>query len=327
MIRWGILGTGKIARRLAKAIAVLPDAELAAIGSRSAETAEAFGHEFSVPCRFDRYEDLVACPDVDVVYVATPHSRHLQDATLALEAGKPVLCEKPLTVNVREAEELIATARRERLFLMEAMWTRFVPAVVRLREWIEEGAIGEIRFLTANIGKHHAFDPDSRLFDRELAGGALLDVGVYPVSFASMLLGTPSEASGVMQKASSGVDEQCSISLAYPSGALTSFAATLVGDTPQDGLIIGTKGWIHVHRSITHPETLTRGSLTGEPKTLEIPHLGNGYPHQVIEVMKCLRAGRMESEIMSLDESLSIIRTLDSIREPWGLRYPADGAE
>jgi len=323
-IRWGILGTGKIAHRLATAVRSLPDAELTAIGSRSATTAEAFGGEHQIPLRFGRYEDAVTCPEVDVVYIATPHSRHLRDATLALRAGKPVLCEKSLTVNAREAEELIAIARGERLFLMEAMWTRFVPAMAKLREWIDRGAIGEVRFLTANIGKSHEFDPKSRLFDPELAGGALLDVGVYPVSLASWLFGPPSDISAVMQSAASGVDGQCSIALAHPSGALASCAATLIGDTPRDGLVVGREGWIRIHSPITHPEALTRASLRGDEETAELPHLGNGYTHQVIEVMKCLREGKLESAVMSLDESLSIMRTLDAIRASWGLRYEAD---
>lgn len=324
-IRWGILGTGKIAHRMAEAVRSLPDAELIAIGSRSLDRAEAFGQEHDIPLHFDRYQDLVASSDVDIVYVATPHVFHARDATLALRAGKHVLCEKPLTVNAREAEDLIAFARSERLFLMEAMWTRFVPAIVKLREWVDAGTIGEVRLLSANIGKHHPYDPRSRLFSPELAGGALLDVGVYPVSLASMLLGKPSDVSGVMDRAQNGVDAQCAVSLSHPSGALAAFVATLSCDTPRDGIVIGSEGWIRVHSPITHPEVLTRGSLNGGEETVQLPHLGNGYAHEAIEVMECLRSGRLESETMPLAESLSIMQTLDAIRDLWDLRYPADG--
>ncbi len=325
-IRWGILGSGQIAHRMAEALRILPDAELIAIGSRSRDKAEGFGREYDVPLRFDRYEDLVACPEVDVVYVATPHSLHARDATLALRAGKPVLCEKPLTVNASEAEALIAFARSERLFLMEAMWTRFVPAVVKLREWIAAGAIGEVHLFTANIGWRHPFDPQSRLFDPELAGGALLDLGVYPVSLASMLLGAPSDVSGVMHPAPTGVDAQCAVSLAYSNGALATFIATLSCETPRNALVVGSEGWIRIHSPITNPETLTRGTPDGSEETVQLPYLGNGYTHEAIEVMECLRSGRLESDVMRLDESLSIMLTLDAIRAPWELRYKADEA-
>ena len=325
VVRWGILGTGWIACRMAEALAVLPDAKLAAVGSRTAEKAESFGRTFDVPLRFERYEDLVSCPEVDVVYVATPHVFHHRDATLALRAGKPVLCEKPLTVNAQEAESLVAAARSEGLFLMEAMWTRFVPAVVRLREWVAAGTIGEVHSMVADIGWAQPYDPEGRIYSPDLAGGALLDVGVYPVSLASMLLGTPTAVSGVMHPAPTGVDAQCAVSLAYPSGAVAAFVATLPVDTPRDLLVIGSEGWIRAHPPITHPAGLTRGAHDRSKETVELPILGNGYTHEAIEAMDCLRAGKLESEVMPLDESLSVMKTLDSIRELWGLRYPADG--
>lgn len=323
-IRWGILGTGWIARQMAEALRLLPDAEFVAIGSRSTKSAELFGQAYDVPLRFGRYEDLVACPEVDVVYVATPHSAHVRDATLALQTGKPVLCEKPLTVNACEAADLVAIARSKRLFLMEAMWMRFVPAVVRLREWIAAGAIGQIRLLTASIGWRQPYDPESRLYNPGLAGGALLDIGVYPVSLASMIFGAPSEVSAVMQVAPTGVDAQCTLSLGYPGGELASLAATFLADAPCDAFAIGTEGWIRVHPPIIAPEALTCRSLGGTEETVDLSYLGNGYAHEAIEVMDCLRRGKPESDVMPLDESLSIMRTLDAIRELWGLRYEAD---
>lgn len=325
-IRWGILGTGSIARQMAEALQVLPDAELTAIGSRFRDKAEAFGQEFDIPLRFGSYEDLVTCSEVDVVYIATPHTSHARDAALALRAGKAVLCEKPLAVNSREAEVLVAVAREEGLFLMEAMWTRFVPAIVKLREWIAVGAIGEIRFLTANIGWNHPYDPNSRLFSPELAGGALLDIGIYPISLASMLLGLPSDISGVMHPASTEVDAQCAVSLAHPSGALANFVATLRADAPRDAVVVGSEGWIRIHSTMTDPETLTLCTPDGGEETVHLPYLGNGYTHEAIEVMECLRNGRLESDIMPLDESLAIMQTMDTLRESWGLRYAADDA-
>ena len=325
-VRWGILGSGFIARKMAEALAVLPDARLTAIGSRARDRAEAFGQEFDVPHRFECYEDVAACADVDVVYIATPHTCHLQDATGALRVGKAVLCEKPLTVNAREAAALIAEARANKLFLMEAMWTRFVPAVVKLREWIDAGAIGEIRLITADIGWRQPYNAKSRLYSRELAGGALLDIGIYPVSLASMLLGAPSGISSVMHPAPTGVDAQCAVSLAYPNGALATFAATIQTETSREAVVVGTEGWIRIHSPITAPEALTLCMPDGEGETIHLQHLGNGYTHEVIEVMECLRNGRLESDVMPLDESLAIMSTLDAIRAQWGLRYAADEA-
>jgi len=325
-IRWGILGTGWIAGQMAEALAVLPDAELIAIGSRLRGKAEAFGVKYDVPLRFGSYEDLAASSEVDVVYVATPHSSHAHDAALALRAGKPVLCEKPLTVNAAEADTLIACARSEGLFLMEAMWTRFVPSIVKLREWIAAEAIGDVRLLTASIGWHHAFDPQSRLFARELAGGTILDIGVYPLSLASMLFGTSIEISGVMQEAPNGVDAQCAVSLAYPDRRLATFLASFEADLPSDAFVVGTEGWIRLHPPIVAPQVVTRVTANGTEETVELPHLGNGYPHEAIEVMACLRDGKTESAVMPLDESLAIMQTLDAIRRSWGLRYPADSA-
>ena len=325
-IRWGILGTGWIAGQMAEALAVLPDAELIAIGSRLRGKAEAFGVKYDVPLRFGSYEDLAASSEVDVVYVATPHSSHAHDAALALRAGKPVLCENPLTVNAAEADTLIACARSEGLFLMEAMWTRFVPSIVKLREWIAAEAIGDVRLLTASIGWHHAFDPQSRLFARELAGGTILDIGVYPLSLASMLFGTSIEISGVMQEAPNGVDAQCAVSLAYPDRRLATFLASFEADLPSDAFVVGTEGWIRLHPPIVAPQVVTRVTANGTEETVELPHLGNGYPHEAIEVMACLRDGKTESAVMPLDESLAIMQTLDAIRRSWGLRYPADSA-
>jgi predicted dehydrogenase len=326
-VRWGILGTGWIADRMAEALALLPDAELIAVGSRTRQTADAFAQKHGVPRGFATYEELVACEEVDVVYVASPHAMHARDASMALRAGKPVLCEKAFTVNAREAAEIIALARAERLFLMEAMWTRFVPAVVALREWIATGAIGEIRLVSGSLAGHRPYDPEHRLYKRELAGGALLDVGIYPLSFFFMLLGEPLQTVGHMVPAPNGVDVQCVVSLAWPSGALGNFVASFEAGLPNEVHIAGTEGWIRVHAEITNPPALTRRTLDGTEETVDFPMIGNGYTHEAIEVMRCLREGKLESDIMPLDESLSIMKTLDSIREPWGLGYPADGVE
>ncbi len=323
-VRWGILGTGAIARAMAEALQLVPEAELTVIGSRTQERADAFGAEYGVPYRIEGYRAVCDSPDVDVVYIATPHALHARNARMAIEAGKAVLCEKSFTVTAREAEEVIHLARSRGVFLMEAMWTRFVPAVVALREWIASGSIGEVRHVSASIGFSKPYDPSIRLFARETAGGALLDIGVYPISFFSMLLGSPEEASGVMSPAPNGVDLQCAASFVYPSGALATFTASFASDLPTDATITGTEGSIHVHPPIIAPQALTRRANCGSEETVEFPYLGNGYPHEAIEVMNYIKTGETESEIMPLDETLSIMRTMDTLRGSWGLRYAAD---
>jgi dihydrodiol dehydrogenase / D-xylose 1-dehydrogenase (NADP) len=322
--QWGILGTGFIAHAMADALKLLPEAELTAIGSRTQKAADAFGAEYGVPYCLEGYDAVCESPDVDVVYVATPHAFHARDAKTAIDAGKAVLCEKAFTVTAREANDVIRHARSRGVFLMEAMWTRFVPAVVKLREWIAAGSIGEIRHVAANIGWARTYDPANRLFARETAGGALLDIGVYPISFFSMLLGPPGEVAGVMTPTPNGVDRQCAGSFVYPSGALATFAASFASDLPCDVRITGTEGWIHVHPPIIAPQALTRSAKTGAQETVELPYLGNGYPHEATEVNHCLAQGKTESEIMPLDETLSIMQTMDALRDRWGLRYAAD---
>ena len=323
-IRWGILGTGWIAHRFAEGLAELDSARLVGIGSRTKGRADAFGDEFQIPNRHASYESLVEDPQIDVVYVGTPHVTHKEHALLALRAGKPVLCEKPFTLNAPEAEVVIREARETRLFLMEAMWTRFVPAIVKLRELIAERAIGDLRLMTADVGWRQEYDPESRLYSPSLGGGALLDVGVYPVSLASMLFGRPERFVATAQLAPTGVDAQCAVILAYESGALATFVATLPIDTPRDALVVGTKGWIRIHGPMTDPEALSISRAGGTERILRLPHLGNGYAHQAIEVMQCLRNGCLESAAMPLDETLSVLQTLDAIRARLDLRYPGE---
>jgi predicted dehydrogenase len=326
-IRWGIIGTGQIAKHFARGLQVIPDAELLAVGSRAIDTANTFGDAFEVPRRYGSYAELVADPDVDVVYVSTPHQDHRSSTLLCLEAGKPVLCEKPFAINVAEAREMVETARARGLFLMEAMWTRYRPTMVKVRELLESGAIGEPRFLSANIGWKSSFDPESRLFNPDLGGGALLDGGVYPVSFASMVLGPPSAIASVASLGETGVDEQEAIALAYPSGAVASLGVTIQASPISIGLILGTTGRIEIHHDWHRPEGLTYTPYGGEPQRFDYPQTeGNGYQYEAIEVARCLREGMLESPVMPLDESLQIMATMDTLRAQWGVRYPMEPA-
>lgn len=327
-IRWGIVGTGAIAHHFANGLKAAPDAELLAVGSRTQAKADAFGDEFGVPRRYESYEALVADPDVDVVYVSTPHQDHKASTLLCLEAGKHVLCEKPFAINVGEAREMVETARAEGLFLMEAMWTRFRPTMVKVRELIADGALGEIRFVSANIGWKSTFDAEFRLYNPDLGGGALLDGGVYPVSFASMVLGKPNQIASVASLGETKVDEQEAIAFGYASGAVASLGVTIQASPISIGLILGTDGRIEVHHDWHRPEGLTFTKYGGDAETFSYPQTeGNGYQYEAIAVGEYLRAGKLESDVMPLEESLDIMETMDTLRAQWGVRYPMEPSE
>ncbi len=323
-IRWGIISTGKIAEKFARGLTFLPEAELVAVGSRARASAEKFGDMFGVPNRHASYEALANDPDVDVLYVATPHSLHKENCLLGLQAGKAVLCEKPFTINAAESQEVIRSAREKKLFLMEAMWTRFIPAIVKVRELLTDEVIGEVRVLSAGLGFRADFDPQSRLFSPELGGGALLDIGVYAISLASMVFGTPSRVTSMAHLGETGVDEQAAIILGYDQGQLATLFTTIRTNAPGEAILMGTRGRIRIHASIARPTRITL-SLNGQKdRIIEMPVDGTGYNYEAAEVMSCLREGKLESEAIPLDETLSIMRTMDQIRAQWGLKYPME---
>ncbi|MBK8047060.1 MAG: Gfo/Idh/MocA family oxidoreductase [Anaerolineales bacterium] len=322
--RWGILGTGAIARKFATGIAALEDHSVVAAGSRTRAAADRFGDEFDVPHRHASYEALVNDPDVDAIYVATPHSLHRDNTLLALHHGKPVLCEKPFAINAIQAAEMVWEARRQNLFLMEAMWTRCLPIVAELRRLVADGAIGELRMVQADFGFRTGFDPAGRLFDPALGGGALLDVGIYPVSLAHMLLGRPTRIMALAELSPNGIDTQTGILLGYPSGPLAVLSTAVATDTPWEATILGTTGWIRLHSPWWVSDTLTLHRAGAEPEQIQRPYIGNGYSHEALEVARCVRAGILESPIMPLDETIAIMQTLDAIRTNLGIHYPME---
>jgi predicted dehydrogenase len=322
--KWGIIGTGNIAHVFARGLQSLPDAELHSVASRSQESADSFGAEFDVARRYAGYEDLTHDPDVDAVYISTPHHLHRDNTLLCVAAGKPVLCEKPFAINAAQAVEMIDAAREKRVFLMEAMWTRFLPIIMRARELVAQGAIGEPRMLQADFGFRTQVNPQGRLFNPEYGGGALLDVGVYPVSFASALFGAPSRVAGLAHIGETNVDEQGAMALGYPGGELAVLSTAIRTNTSQEATILGTEGSIRIHAPWWASQTLTLRLPKQEDQVIELPFQGNGYSHEAAEVARCIRAGKLESEIMPLDETLSIMQTLDRIRAEWGLRYPME---
>lgn len=324
VVRWGILGTGRIASAFAAALESLPDAELVAIGSRSVEAASSFAERFGATRFQASYAELAADPDIDIVYIATPHALHHANARLCLEAGKAVLCEKPFTLNGAQARDLAQLARERKLFLMEAMWTRFLPAMAEVRRIIEGGTIGEVRFLTADFGFRKEFDPRHRLFDPLMGGGALLDVGVYLASLASMLFGPPEQTRSLVHVGSSGVDEHEALLFGYEGGRFAQLTAAITTDTPQEATIVGSTGSIRLHAPWWKVTRLTVAADGRLPESIDAPFLGNGYTHEAIEAMRCLRAALPESPLMPLDETIAIIETLDRVRAEWGLRYPEE---
>ncbi len=322
-IRWGIIGPGNITRNFIDGVRATSDAEVLAVGSRDPERARAFAEKWHIPRAYGSYEDLVADPDVDLVYVATPHPMHAPCALLAIEAGKGVMCEKPFTVNAREAQTVVDAAKRKGVFLMEAMWTRFFPLMARLRTIVETGEIGDIQLITADFGFRAGFNADSRLFSPELAGGGLLDVGVYPISFASMLLGTPNRVSGLAVLGETGVDEAAAITLAYPSGSLASLTTGVRVTTPHLAIVSGTEGSISIPSPWWVPERMTvrRGGATAE---YHEPKRASGFEYEVAEACRCVRLGLTESPILPLDETVAIVDTMDQLRALWGVRYPME---
>jgi predicted dehydrogenase len=312
-LRWGILGTGKIAHSFASDLRYIDDGVVAAVGSRTQLSAEVFADKFGAPLRFDSYEALVASDGVDVIYVATPHPLHFANAMLALEHDKPVLVEKAFTMNAEEARTLVATARAKGLFLMEAMWTRFLPHMLAVRTLVNEGALGDIVTVEADHGQWFEPDPTSRIFDPALGGSALLDLGVYPVSFASMLLGQPDRLTALVDPAFSGVDAQTSMLLGYASGAQAVLTCTLRARSATRACISGTLGRVEIDGAFYAPSSLTFISRRDEQERFDFPCPGRGLFYQAQEVARCLREGRTESDVMALDESIAIMATMDRV--------------
>ncbi|MFJ3771017.1 Gfo/Idh/MocA family protein [Streptomyces sp. NPDC090075] len=326
-VRWGILATGGIAAAFAADLVDLPDAEITAVASRSAESAEAFAERFGIGRAYGDWESLARDEEIDVVYVATPHSAHRAAAGLCLEAGRNVLCEKAFTLNGREAEELVALAKEHDRFLMEAMWTYCNPLVRRLTALVADGAIGEVRTVQADFGLEGPFPPAHRLRDPALGGGALLDLGVYPVSFAHLLLGEPDGMSARAVLSEEGVDLQTGALLSWESGALAMVHCSIVGGTGTSASITGSRGRIDIPDGFFHPERFVLHRDGRDPQEFAMdPADGprNTLRHEAREVMRALRAGEKESPLVPLDGTLAVMRTLDTLRGQIGVRYPEE---
>jgi predicted dehydrogenase len=353
-IRWGIAGTGTIASLFAEGLADAPGAELVAVASRSAARADAFAVQAGVRRAHRSYESLANDPDVDIVYVATPNSDHAPRATMMLESGKAVLCEKPFALDANETRQVISIAEKKRIFCMEAMWMRFMPAVRELASRVRDGALGDARAATIELGHPVAFDPHSRLFDPALGGGALLDLGVYAVSLSVLLFGPATNVKSQVTFAPNGVDDHVTALLGHADGRQSTIGASLRTRLSNGASVAGTAAWARLHEPLYRPDAITitaahamapgksasgmiararrnpalrtavaelrslvPPSLRGGGRTLRRRFRGNGYCHEAIEAMRCLRAGQTESPMMPLAETLLVMETMDAIRREW----------
>ncbi len=318
---WGILGPGGIARAFAQDLNLIQGHTIGAVGSRTLENAQKFSATFGGTA-YGSYEELVTDPTIDAIYVATPHPAHHDNVVMALDAGKPVLCEKPFSVNAREAQSMVDAAARNGVALMEAMWARFLPHYGKVREIVESGVLGPILSIHADHGQRLADKGISRLVEPDLAGGALLDLGIYPVSFAHMILGTPLHITSDSVMTEKGVDAQTSIILTYEGGAQAVLTTTMIEQTPCRAVVAGLNGWLEIDRTFYNPAAmrviLNDGSTTEYPNTYK----GHGLREQAEVFKQLVLTGKLESEILTWKDTVDIMKTLDAVREQIGLKYP-----
>lgn len=328
MIRWGIMGCGKIARKFASDLLLVSNAKLVAIASRNKENADAFAGEFHADKIFYNYEDLASCNDVDVIYIATPHALHYENAMLCLQHNKAVLCEKAFALNAKQASQMIAEAKNRNVFLMEALWTKFLPNYNKLISVLNDGLIGDIKSVLIDFGFRTEQPPTGRLLNPALGGGTLLDIGIYNVFMALSILGTPQTINAFALKTNQDVDEQCSVLFRYDSGAMAQLFSTFLTNTPTVCNIGGTKGRLHItHRFYTPFAQIEY--YPGTPDTKQIlfaseNERGWGYHYQAKHVCECIENGLTESPVMTHADTLAIMNTLDAIRRIAGIKYDAD---
>ncbi|MGY1615625.1 Gfo/Idh/MocA family protein [Geodermatophilus sp. SYSU D00691] len=325
-IRWGVVGPGRIAEKLVGDFAVVEGARAVAVASRSQARAEDFAARHGIERAHGSYAAILADPDVDVLYLATPHPQHHAVALGAVRAGKALLVEKAFTATLAGAQEVVDAARESGVFVMEAMWTRFQPVVVRLRELVADGAIGEVRSVQADLGVLREYEPSDRLFDLALGGGALLDLGVYVVSFAQMLLGAPDSVTATGSLFDSGADAEASLLLGWDDGRSATLTTSLRCGLPGQARVFGTAGWIDVLPRFHHPDTIVLHRNGSEPEHIARPHRGGGYAHELDEVGACLRAGATESGVMPLSDTLAVQAVLEEAARQLGVRHEEDPA-
>ncbi|RRQ48782.1 gfo/Idh/MocA family oxidoreductase [Maribacter algicola] len=321
MIRWGIVGAGKIAHAFSKDLALVSSGKLMAVGSRNMDKAREFADVYGAPHAFGSYWDLFKSDTIDVVYIATPHTRHAELAIMAMEAGKHVLCEKPLGVNKGEVELMVAAASKNKVFLMEALWSRFNPTIREVKKIIDSGEIGEVGHLYSDFA-FYAMDrvEDGRVLNPELAGGSLLDIGIYPIFLSYLILGMPTDLIAKVHFHQTGVEKQCSMIFDYPKAQALLYSG-LTSNTDMRSEISGSAGSIYINPR-WHEATSYTLFKVGETKTKELPKIGKGYGHEIEEVHHCLKSGKLESDLWSHQNSLDLIYLLDTVRSKTGIKFP-----
>ncbi|CCH21659.1 Gfo/Idh/MocA family protein [Micromonospora lupini] len=321
MTRWGILATGHIASRFAEDLRLVPDAELVAVGSRAADSAQRFAETYGAKRAYGSWVELAADPEIDVIYVATPHAAHHEAAMTCLTAGRAVLLEKPFTLDLASSTELVDTARAAGVFLMEAMWMRLNPIIRRVVELVEQGAIGTLRNVRADFGVAGPFPAEHRMRNPALGGGALLDLGIYPISLAHLLLGVPEHIRSWAHLGPEGTDENTGILFGYDSGAVATLSCGMVGASELSASITGSTGRIDLPEPFFRPGSVILHRDGFAPETISAEEAGNGYQYEAIEVQRCLAAGLTESPLVPHTTTLEVMTLLDTVREQIGVRY------
>ncbi len=312
-IRWGILGAGRIANKFCTALVSTPGAVLYAVASRNVTSGKPFSIKYSAVKYYDNYLELVSDPNVDIIYIATPHIFHYEQVRLCLENNKSVLCEKPIGVSYLQTQQMIELATQKKLFLMEGMWTACMPFIKKIKEIIQDGIIGTIANVQADLGFTAQNNPEDRLLNKALAGGSILDVGVYPISLATLLLGRPSAIKSVSALTETGVDAYSNIILQYPNGATAQLLSSLIFETPKEVVIMGTKGLIRVDSPWYMATDFSVQLEDGTEKTYHLPHPNNGFEFEISEVMNCLKDKLLESVLVPHSQTLIVSEIMDEL--------------
>ena len=320
IINWGIIGLGKIANKFAADLQLSKNGRLYGVASREIHKAKEFGNTYNAVKYYGSYEELANDTEIDVIYIATPHPFHFENTMLCLQKNKAVLCEKPMGMNTEEVEIMVKEATSRNLFLMEGLWTRCIPATEKLMELLQEKIIGELLFIRADFGFKGDANPESRLYDKKLGGGSLLDIGIYPIYLSLLTLGIPIDLKAMARLTKAGVDSYCSIIFNYKNGAKASLESTFEAETPTTAYIYGSDGYIKLHRQFHHTEKITI-SRNGEKEILDIKYLGNGDIHEIEEVHTCLFNHQTESSKLPLKTSLTLISLIDKVKKEIGLTY------
>jgi predicted dehydrogenase len=320
--RWGIIGTGGIARAFATDISLLDDQIVAAVGSRNLQKAESFVKNIPGAKAYGSYEELMKDSQIDAIYVATPHPSHKENVISALNASKPVLCEKPFAVNVAQAKEMVAAAKANNVALMEAMWARFLPHYSKIREIVSSGVLGQITTIHADHGQRLADQNIPRLVEPSLAGGALLDLGIYPISFAHMILGVPQSITATAVFTNKGVDAQSSMIFDYSNGAQAVLNTTMIAQTPCTAVIAGLNGFLEVNRTFYNPTSMRLTLFDGTTIDFPSDYKGHGLREQAVEFARVVKSGAKESPILAWADTIAIMEIMDTVRSQIGLKYP-----